>query len=156
MNSFWILITIKFGIYRATIFAMPLNVFTIGLCLLSGIVIFSSYADCDPFALGEIKRVDSIVPYFVIKELAFLPGMMGLFTACVFSASLRLDKRNIKYLILIWFYWFVHRSIFYLFQYTLFGFELTGSSHVGRLSVQKQVYEKACPKISSKFNPFHW
>lgn len=70
---------------------MPLNIFTIGLCLLSGIVIFGTYAGCDPMALGEIKRVDGIVPYFVIKELSFIPGMMGLFTACVFSASLRLS-----------------------------------------------------------------
>ncbi|ODN04385.1 Sodium-coupled monocarboxylate transporter 1 [Orchesella cincta] len=73
---------------RATIFAMPLNVFTIGLCLLSGIVIFSSYAGCDPMATGTIGRVDGIVPHFVKTELSFIPGMMGLFTACVFSASL--------------------------------------------------------------------
>jgi sodium-coupled monocarboxylate transporter 8/12 len=38
-------------------------------------------------ATGKIKRVDAIVPYFVSTELT-LPGMMGLFTACVFSASL--------------------------------------------------------------------
>ncbi|CAL8115700.1 unnamed protein product [Orchesella dallaii] len=73
---------------KATIFAMPLNIFTIGLCLLSGIVIFSSYAGCDPMAIGTITRVDGIVPHFVKTELAFIPGMMGLFTACVFSASL--------------------------------------------------------------------
>lgn len=75
--------------FRATAFSIPLNIFTIGLCLLSGIVIFSTYAGCDPKALGIIQRVDGIVPYFVKNELGYIPGMMGLFTSCVFSASLR-------------------------------------------------------------------
>jgi len=61
----------------------------VGLCLLSGIVIFSTYAGCDPIALGTLRRIDGIVPYFVKNELGHIPGMMGLFTACVFSASLR-------------------------------------------------------------------
>ena len=65
-----------------------MHVATTGFCIVAGIAIFSSYAGCDPMATGEINRVDAIVPYFVSKELT-IPGMMGLFTACVFSASLR-------------------------------------------------------------------
>jgi len=68
---------------------MPLNFFTVSLCLLAGIVIFATYADCDPKMLGHIRVIDQIVPHFVKDQLGFLPGMMGLFTACVFSASLR-------------------------------------------------------------------
>lgn len=47
------------------------------------------YAHCDPFKRGEIKKVDQIVPYFVVNELLEVPGMIGLFTACIFSAVLR-------------------------------------------------------------------
>ena len=68
---------------------MPLNVLVIGACLLAGVVIFATYVGCDPLLTGEIKKIDQIVPYFVQKELSFIPGMLGLFTACVFSASLR-------------------------------------------------------------------
>jgi len=60
--------------FSATMFAIPLNVFTIGLCLLSGIVIFATYAGCDPFENRIIHRTDAIVPYFVRDQLHFLPG----------------------------------------------------------------------------------
>jgi sodium-coupled monocarboxylate transporter 8/12 len=73
---------------KATAFGIPLSVFTIGTCLLAGIVIFSTYDGCDPIATGKIPVVDIIVPHFVKDKLGFIPGMMGLFTACVFSASL--------------------------------------------------------------------
>lgn len=75
--------------FSATLFAVPLNIFTIVLCVLSGLAIFASYVGCDPMATNAIAGIDGIVPYFVRNELTFIPGMMGLFTACVFSASLR-------------------------------------------------------------------
>lgn len=62
---------------------------TVGLVILTGIAIFAAYVDCDPLTSGQISKSDQIVPYFVIKELAFIPGMMGLFAAVVFSAVLR-------------------------------------------------------------------
>ncbi|CAL8112611.1 unnamed protein product [Orchesella dallaii] len=69
--------------------------FTIGLVILTGITIFAAYADCDPLTSGQISKSDQIVPFFVIKELAFIPGMMGLFAAVVFSAVLRY-KNHLK------------------------------------------------------------
>ncbi len=63
--------------------------FTIGLVILTGIAIFAAYSECDPVTSGQISKSDQIVPYFVIRELAFIPGMMGLFAAVVFSAVLR-------------------------------------------------------------------
>lgn len=68
---------------------MPLNLIVVGSCLLAGIVIFSTYVGCDPLLTGKIQKIDQIVPYFVQTQLGFIPGMMGLFTACVFSATLR-------------------------------------------------------------------
>jgi len=57
--------------------------------ILTGISIFASYADCDPVTWGQISKSDQIVPFFVIKELGFIPGMMGLFASVIFSAVLR-------------------------------------------------------------------
>ena len=73
---------------RATVYTLPMHLATTAFCIFAGIAIFSSYAGCDPMALGNIPSIDAIVPYFVNKELT-IPGMMGLFTACVFSATLR-------------------------------------------------------------------
>lgn len=63
--------------------------FTVGLVILTGISIFAAYSECDPVTSGQISKTDQIVPYFVIQELAFIPGMMGLFVAVLFSAVLR-------------------------------------------------------------------
>lgn len=61
------------------------------LIICTGVSIFATYAKCDPILLGDIKKPDEIVPYFFIKELSWIPGMMGLFTSCIFSAVLRYD-----------------------------------------------------------------
>jgi Na+/proline symporter len=65
-----------------------MGVLTVGLVILSGIVIFATYADCDPVSEGKIKTTDQIVPHFVIEHLAFIPGLMGLFVAVILSAVL--------------------------------------------------------------------
>ena len=64
---------------------------TITLVILTGIAIYANFAGCDPLKSMQIEKGDQIVPFFVIQELAFIPGMMGLFAAVVFSAVLRLD-----------------------------------------------------------------
>ncbi|CAL8115706.1 unnamed protein product [Orchesella dallaii] len=50
--------------------------------------VVATYAGCCPILLGQIKKPDAIIPYFVIEELAFIPGMMGIFVSCIFSAVL--------------------------------------------------------------------
>lgn len=58
------------------------------LCLLTGIAIFAFYANCDPLTKGDIQKIDQIVPYFVVHELKGIPGMIGLFTSCLFCGVL--------------------------------------------------------------------
>lgn len=60
------------------------------MAIMSGVVIYGKYHDCDPVTLGLIKRHDQLVPYFVMDTLSQYPGLPGLFVACVFSGSLRL------------------------------------------------------------------
>ena len=51
--------------------------------LSTGVAIFATYAGCDPVLLGEIKKSDEIVPYFVMHELYFIPGMKLLWNTFV-------------------------------------------------------------------------
>lgn len=74
---------------RAIIWSVPLKLLVMSLCLITGFSIFAFYANCDPLLKGDIQKIDQIVPYFVVHELASIPGMMGIFTSCIFSAVLR-------------------------------------------------------------------
>ncbi|XP_076438815.1 sodium-coupled monocarboxylate transporter 1-like [Babylonia areolata] len=55
----------------------------------AGIVIFAYYVQkgCDPLTDGSIKNSNQIVPYFVMEVLT-VPGLPGLFVACLFSGAL--------------------------------------------------------------------
>ncbi|XP_068212874.1 sodium-coupled monocarboxylate transporter 1-like [Palaemon carinicauda] len=54
----------------------------------SGLVLFSVYADCDPYTMGYITKTDQIIIYFVIDKLGYLQGIPGLFVAAIYSGVL--------------------------------------------------------------------
>ncbi|XP_075742219.1 sodium-coupled monocarboxylate transporter 1-like [Rhipicephalus microplus] len=60
----------------------------ISLSCLAGLVIYAHYVDCDPLKAGKISNPDQLVPYFVMKTMNAVPGLPGLFVACVFSSAL--------------------------------------------------------------------
>lgn len=62
-----------------------LNTFSV----LTGLIMYTKYADCDPFKTGEIKRNDQLLPYYVMDVAGSIPGLPGLFIAGVVSAALR-------------------------------------------------------------------
>nr|CAD7438391.1 unnamed protein product [Timema bartmani] len=53
-----------------------------------GLIIFATYHDCDPLTTKKIKKIDQILPYYVMDTVANVPGLPGLFIAGIFSASL--------------------------------------------------------------------
>ncbi|KAB7494174.1 Sodium-coupled monocarboxylate transporter 1 [Armadillidium nasatum] len=53
-----------------------------------GLVIYATYAGCDPMALRKIKKKDEIMPYFVMDKLSLIPGLPGLFVAAIIGAAL--------------------------------------------------------------------
>ena len=55
----------------------------------TGLTMYAVYEHCDPLKSGKIAKPDQIVPLFVVEHLSHLPGIPGLFVACVFSASIR-------------------------------------------------------------------
>ncbi|KAI3389095.1 hypothetical protein SNEBB_006400 [Seison nebaliae] len=74
---------------QAALFLNLAGLFMIcGLATLVGMVIYSVFINCDPYQLDLISSYDQIYPLFVIKVLGKLPGLPGLFLACVFSAAL--------------------------------------------------------------------
>ncbi|CAG7825716.1 unnamed protein product [Allacma fusca] len=73
---------------KAIWLSVILNLLTMTVLIAAGLAVFANYAGCDPKLLGKITRSDQVLAYFVLKELAFIPGMLGLFVACVFSGVL--------------------------------------------------------------------
>ena len=58
------------------------------LCVLVGIVMYAFYSECDPIKFNLIKRRDQLLPLFVLDILTKIPGLSGIFMACVFSGGL--------------------------------------------------------------------
>lgn len=60
------------------------------LCLgcLMGLVMFARYGEESPLDKGYVKSNDQMVLYFVMDVFRDLPGLPGLFVACLFSGAL--------------------------------------------------------------------
>ncbi|XP_040079006.2 sodium-coupled monocarboxylate transporter 2 isoform X1 [Ixodes scapularis] len=67
---------------------IPGVMMNISLGCLAGLVIYANYPDCDPLRSGKITKSDQLIPFFVMKTLSVVPGLPGLFVACVFSGAL--------------------------------------------------------------------
>jgi len=66
----------------------PGLVVIITLTCMIGITMFAFYKDCDPVKFGLINKADQMLPLMVLDILGNIPGLTGLFVACVFSGSL--------------------------------------------------------------------
>ncbi|KAL5019106.1 hypothetical protein ScPMuIL_004828 [Solemya velum] len=58
------------------------------LCCLIGIEIYAFYSTCDPKTFELITASDQLLPLFVMDILGHVPGIPGLFVACIFSGAL--------------------------------------------------------------------
>jgi Na+/proline symporter len=58
------------------------------LTCLSGLVAFAVYYDCDLLYTNKVQNGEQILPYLVLNLFKDLPGLSGLFIACVYSAAL--------------------------------------------------------------------
>ncbi|XP_071442258.1 sodium-coupled monocarboxylate transporter 1-like [Hetaerina americana] len=64
------------------------NVFITGVLFYIGMMIYSSYKDCDPMSAKMVERSDQLLPLYVMDVMGDYPGLPGLFVACVFSTSI--------------------------------------------------------------------
>ncbi|XP_037572916.1 sodium-coupled monocarboxylate transporter 1-like isoform X1 [Dermacentor silvarum] len=67
---------------------IPGVMINISLGCVAGLVIYANYPNCDPLKSGKISKSDQLIPFFVMKTLSVVPGLPGLFVACVFSGAL--------------------------------------------------------------------
>nr|XP_022915688.1 sodium-coupled monocarboxylate transporter 1-like [Onthophagus taurus] len=56
--------------------------------VMTGLMIYTMYKDCDPIVTGAVEKADQLIPYFVMDIASSFPGLPGLFIAGVFCASL--------------------------------------------------------------------
>ncbi|XP_069679260.1 sodium-coupled monocarboxylate transporter 2 [Periplaneta americana] len=75
---------------------IPVITVLFSLSWVTGMVIFASYADCDPLSLGYISKIDEILPFYVEDKFVFLPGLLGLFMASLFNGALSLSVSNLN------------------------------------------------------------
>ncbi|XP_048728576.2 sodium-coupled monocarboxylate transporter 1-like [Ostrea edulis] len=75
---------------KSVIFNLPAAVLYETLVTFLGIAIFTYYsmAKCDLQTAGLVQSSNEIVPYFMMEQLSEIPGLAGLFLACLFSATL--------------------------------------------------------------------
>ncbi|KAH8382196.1 hypothetical protein KR009_002237 [Drosophila setifemur] len=81
---------------RVMLTNVPLVFFFFSLSWVSGMVIYSTYINCDPYAEGYIKKPDEILPFFVEDQLGFLPGFVGIFMATLFNGALCMMVSNLN------------------------------------------------------------
>ncbi|XP_077488476.1 sodium-coupled monocarboxylate transporter 1-like [Amblyomma americanum] len=73
---------------KALLLCAPGVALTILLSVLSGLIIYAVYKDCDPRLTGDIAKADQLMPYIVQDLLRDYPGLCGLLAAAVYSSSL--------------------------------------------------------------------
>ncbi|XP_071496321.1 sodium-coupled monocarboxylate transporter 2-like [Diadema antillarum] len=72
------------------------HIFVVSLCVVSGLVMYAYYKDCDPLAQGVVSNRDQLMPLFVMDIFADMPGVPGLFLAAVLSASISIDVPDLE------------------------------------------------------------
>ncbi|XP_059479015.1 sodium-coupled monocarboxylate transporter 1-like [Neocloeon triangulifer] len=78
---------LKTATKTVVIFAIGL-VGTLLLSVANGLLVYASYADCDPIISQRASKPDQLLPLFVMDVAGHIPGFTGLFIAGVFSAAL--------------------------------------------------------------------
>ncbi|KAH8286643.1 hypothetical protein KR018_003352 [Drosophila ironensis] len=58
------------------------------ICGYTGLLIYATYAQCDPLETKLAQRNDQLLPLLVMDTLGHYPGLPGVFVAGVFSAAL--------------------------------------------------------------------
>ncbi|KAF5890371.1 sodium-dependent multivitamin transporter-like, partial [Clarias magur] len=66
----------------------PCQQIVLALGCLMGLVMFARYGEDSPLDKGFVQTNDQMVLYFVMDVLRDLPGLPGLFVACLFSGAL--------------------------------------------------------------------
>lgn len=80
----------NFNHNRAMIINLIGTFFILTILCLAGLIAYAVYYECDVLQT-TVSKGEQILPYMVMDLLSSLPGVPGLFIACVYSAALRLE-----------------------------------------------------------------
>lgn len=72
----------------ALIISWPVTTLLSTCCVLTGIVMYAYFQDCDPVRSGLVKTQDQLLPLFMMRVMGHMPGLPGLFVAGIFSGAL--------------------------------------------------------------------
>ncbi|XP_049823231.1 sodium-coupled monocarboxylate transporter 1 [Aethina tumida] len=86
---------------------IPVITVLFSLSWVVGMVVYATYASCDPLSSGYIEKYDEILPFYVEDRFSYLPGMLGLFMASLFNGALSLNVSNLNSLATVTFEDFV-------------------------------------------------
>lgn len=82
---------------RRTLFSnIPFITILFSLSWFVGMVVYSTYATCDPLDAGYTRKMDEILPFFVYDKLLYIPGCLGIFMATLSNGALCLNVSNIN------------------------------------------------------------
>lgn len=63
-------------------------IFMVSISCYNGLLVYATYADCDPLTTGLAKAKDQLLPLMVMEKYTDIPGLAGFFVAGVFAAAL--------------------------------------------------------------------
>ncbi|CAH1375121.1 unnamed protein product [Tenebrio molitor] len=75
---------------------IPVITVLFSLSWVVGMVVYATYATCDPYTSGYIEKYDEVLPFFVEDRFNYLPGILGLFMASLFNGALSLNVSNLN------------------------------------------------------------
>lgn len=55
---------------------------------ITGLQMYAKYESCDPFMAGITRKIDQVLPYFVMDVGGKIPGLPGIFIAGIFAAAM--------------------------------------------------------------------
>ncbi|KAG8236430.1 hypothetical protein J437_LFUL016935 [Ladona fulva] len=75
-------------VYKTVWLATAGKIIIYTLLFYIGMLIYSTYKNCDPLASKMVKRTDQLLPLYVLDEMGTWAGFPGTLVASVFSASI--------------------------------------------------------------------
>ncbi|XP_068133074.1 sodium-coupled monocarboxylate transporter 1-like isoform X2 [Hyperolius riggenbachi] len=82
---------------KLSLYINLIGLWVILICaVLSGLILYSIYKDCDPWTAKLVSAPDQLMPYMVLDILRDYPGVPGLFVACAYSGTLSTVSSSIN------------------------------------------------------------
>ncbi|XP_065211622.1 sodium-coupled monocarboxylate transporter 2-like isoform X2 [Planococcus citri] len=81
---------------RVLLLSIPFNAVMMSLTWIVGMVIFATYADCDPKKLQLINDIDEIFPFYLEDKFSMIPGFLGVILGTLFNGSLSAVVSNLN------------------------------------------------------------